>query len=38
LPAGIGKEVRVCVFADKEREQAAKEAGADIFGTDEILK
>jgi large subunit ribosomal protein L1 len=38
LPAGIGKEIRVCVFADKEREQAVKEAGADIFGTDEVLK
>ncbi len=38
LPAGTGKEIKICVFADKDFEKEAMEAGADIFGTDEVLK
>ena len=38
LPAGTGKEIKVCVFADKDMEEEVKKAGADVFGTDELLK
>ena len=38
LPAGTGKQVRVCVFADSESEEQVMAAGADMFGTDDILK
>ncbi len=38
LPAGTGKAVRVCVFADLEMQDKVIEAGADIFGTPELLK
>ena len=38
MPAGTGKEIKVCVFADKEMKDEILAAGADIFGTDEILK
>lgn len=38
MPAGIGKEVKVCVFADKEMKDDIMAAGADIFGTDDIIK
>lgn len=37
LPAGTGKAVRVAVFADDEAD-AAKAAGADLVGTEAILK
>lgn len=38
LPAGTGKEVKLCVFADKEMKDEIMGAGADIFGTDELIK
>lgn len=38
LPAGTGKAVRVAVFADTEGAAAAKKAGADIAGEEEIIK
>ena len=38
LPAGTGKEVKVCVFADREMEESVLGAGADVFGTDDLLK
>jgi large subunit ribosomal protein L1 len=38
LPAGTGKTVRVAVLADIDDAAAAKKAGADIAGLDEILK
>lgn len=38
LPAGTGKEVKVCVFADAEMKDQVLEAGADVFGTDDLLK
>jgi large subunit ribosomal protein L1 len=36
LPAGTGKNVRVAVFAQGERADAAKAAGADIVGFDDL--
>jgi large subunit ribosomal protein L1 len=36
LPAGTGKKVRVAVFAQGERAEAAKAAGADIVGFDDL--
>ena len=38
LPNGLGKTVRVLVFAEGEDATAAEEAGADIIATDEIIK
>lgn len=37
LPAGLGKTVRVLVFAEGEEGRRATDAGADIVGDDEIL-
>ena len=37
LPAGTGKEIRVCVFADKVYHEELREAGADIIGDEQIL-
>jgi large subunit ribosomal protein L1 len=36
LPAGIGKKVRVAVFAQGDKAKAAEEAGADIVGFDDL--
>jgi large subunit ribosomal protein L1 len=36
LPAGTGKDVRVAVFAAGEAAAAAREAGADIVGADDL--
>lgn len=38
LPAGTGKTVRVAVFAEPEDVKAAKEAGAEIAGSEEFLQ
>ncbi len=38
LPHGLGKKVRVLVFAQGEAEKIAKEAGADFAGGDELVK
>jgi large subunit ribosomal protein L1 len=38
LPHGIGKEVRVLVFAKGEKETEAKEAGADYVGAEELVE
>jgi large subunit ribosomal protein L1 len=38
LPHGIGKEVRVLVFAKGEKEAEALAAGADYAGSDELVK
>jgi large subunit ribosomal protein L1 len=38
LPHGLGKEVRVLVFAQGEAEKIAKDAGADFVGSDELVK
>ena len=37
LPAGLGKTVRVCVIAKADKALAAKEAGADEAGAEEII-
>jgi large subunit ribosomal protein L1 len=36
LPAGTGRDVRVAVFAVGEQAAAAREAGADIVGSDDL--
>ena len=36
LPAGTGKDVRVAVFATGDAADAAREAGADIVGADDL--
>lgn len=36
MPRGTGKSVRVCVFAQGANAEAAKEAGADIVGFDDL--
>jgi large subunit ribosomal protein L1 len=38
LPHGIGKSVRVAVFAKGDNEEKAKAAGADIVGSDDLAK
>jgi len=37
LPAGTGKEVKICVFADNEFHEELKAAGADFIGNDAII-
>ncbi len=38
LPKGLGKNIKVCVFATDEKQQEAKNAGADIVGADELVE
>ncbi|UFS68721.1 50S ribosomal protein L1 [Geomonas sp. RF6] len=38
LPHGLGKEVRVLVFAKGEKEREAREAGADYVGADDLVQ
>jgi large subunit ribosomal protein L1 len=38
LPHGLGKEVRVLVFAQGEAEKVSRDAGADFVGSDELVK
>ncbi len=37
LPHGLGKSVRVLVFADSEAAEIAREAGADFAGEDDLI-
>ena len=37
LPHGIGKEIKVLVFAKGEKEREAKEAGADFVGGEDLV-
>ena len=38
LPHGTGKKVRVIVFAKGEKEQEARQAGADFVGADDLME
>ena len=38
LPHGIGKKVRVLVFAKGEKEKEAREAGADFVGAEDLVE
>ncbi|MEL7561658.1 50S ribosomal protein L1 [Dehalogenimonas sp. 4OHTPN] len=37
MPAGLGKKVRVLVFAQGDAERIAREAGADFVGADDLI-
>ena len=37
LPNGLGKKVRILVFAKGQKEKEAEEAGADYVGSDEVI-
>jgi large subunit ribosomal protein L1 len=38
LPHGLGKPVRVAVFAKGEKEREAREAGADVVGAEDLVE
>ncbi len=38
LPNGLGKDIKVIVFAKGEKEIEARDAGADVVGSDELLE
>ncbi len=38
LPHGLGKKVRILVFAEGEAEKIAEGAGADFIGSDDLIK
>jgi large subunit ribosomal protein L1 len=38
LPHGIGKQVRVAVFAKGEKDKEAREAGADVVGAEDLVE
>ena len=38
LPHGLGKEVRIAVFAQGDKAREAEEAGADVVGAEDLAK
>jgi large subunit ribosomal protein L1 len=38
MPAGLGKTVRIAVFAEGDAERIARDAGADIVGSDDLIQ
>ena len=38
MPAGTGKEIKVCIFAGEEFHEECKAQGADFIGNDAVLK
>ncbi len=38
LPAGSGKQLRILVFAQGDGDRAARDAGADVVGADDLIK
>ncbi|KAL4501494.1 hypothetical protein ABPG72_021301 [Tetrahymena utriculariae] len=38
MPAGLGKSKKLCVFASESLKQQVLDAGADMFGDEEVLK
>ena len=38
LPKSLGKQVKVCVFVPEDKQQEARNAGADIVGSDELVQ
>lgn len=38
MPAGLGKTVRIAVFAEGDAERIARDAGADVVGSDDLIQ
>ncbi|HWX74633.1 MAG TPA: 50S ribosomal protein L1, partial [Solirubrobacteraceae bacterium] len=38
LPNGLGKDVKIAVFAQGDKAREAEEAGADVVGADDLAK
>lgn len=38
MPAGLGKTIRIAVFAEGDAERMARDAGADVVGSDDLIQ